>query len=255
MAKLFKHTLLVSAVAASLVSAPNAHAEASKEEAIGFGTGAVIGAIVGGPLGFVIGAAGGAIIGNEIHETEEKESADTFESSEFKQLEEQLNADVDWNDETTLESMDITYELTSDIDTESEDLSTINNGFSLTLDDHFSFAFQTGASSLSKEDEATLSAIHTMLKEQPELTVIISGHTDKRGSDEDNLYLSQKRADSVASRLLALGLAEDRIVTKAYGESQAQSTHDDEAGLAADRRVAVSFEESSEVESFASHEL
>ena len=44
-----------------------ASAAASKEENIGVGSGAVIGALAGGPVGFIIGAAIGAKLGDTMH--------------------------------------------------------------------------------------------------------------------------------------------------------------------------------------------
>jgi len=55
---------------------------------------------------------------------------------------------------------------------------------------------------------------------QPGVNALIEGHTDTDGSDELNLDLSQRRADSVKAYLVANGVEEGRLTTQGFGESQ-----------------------------------
>lgn len=48
-------------------------------------------------------------------------------------------------------------------------------------------------------------------------TVTVEGHTDSQGTRDDNLKLSQERADSVAAFLVAQGVPQSRITAKGYG--------------------------------------
>ena len=77
-----------------LVVAP-ASANASKEENIGVGAGAVIGAAAGGPVGFLLGAAAGAIIGEQFDKrnTEVGALTSSLQSSTTKVT--QLEQDID----------------------------------------------------------------------------------------------------------------------------------------------------------------
>lgn len=59
-----------------------------------------------------------------------------------------------------------------------------------------------------------------LFKDNPNLTIEISSHTDSRGSDEYNLKLSQKRADGVVAYLVDRGVNPDMLVAKGYGESK-----------------------------------
>jgi len=68
--------------------------------------------------------------------------------------------------------------------------------------------------------------------------VTLTGHTDQRGTEEYNLALSDKRAQSVKDRLTRMGVSA-ALKTVARGEMDA-SGHD-EAGWAQDRRVDVSW--------------
>ncbi|MCB0528734.1 MAG: OmpA family protein [Saprospiraceae bacterium] len=57
------------------------------------------------------------------------------------------------------------------------------------------------------------------LRENPDLQVEISSHTDSRGSDDYNLDLSQRRADAVVEWLAQHGITRDRLTGKGYGET------------------------------------
>jgi hypothetical protein len=58
-----------------------------------------------------------------------------------------------------------------------------------------------------------------LLKDNPNLMIEISSHTDSRGSDEYNLELSQKRADGVVAYLIDRGIIADVLLSKGYGET------------------------------------
>ncbi len=57
-----------------------------------------------------------------------------------------------------------------------------------------------------------------VLKKYPEIKIELSSHTDSRGKDSYNEELSQKRAESAKSWIVAKGVSADRIVAKGYGE-------------------------------------
>ncbi|MBD3638385.1 MAG: OmpA family protein [Crocinitomicaceae bacterium] len=67
----------------------------------------------------------------------------------------------------------------------------------------------------------------------------ISGHTDAIGSEEDNLKLSQDRADAVRDYLIEHGVNPDNIVAKGYGESKPVADNDTDEGRAKNRRTEV----------------
>jgi hypothetical protein len=64
-----------------------------------------------------------------------------------------------------------------------------------------------------------LDKIVTMLKENPNLTVEISAHTDERGNNAYNNSLSQRRAQSVVNYLVEKGIDKKRLVAKGYGKT------------------------------------
>ena len=56
--------------------------------------------------------------------------------------------------------------------------------------------------------------------ENSKITLSIEGHADERGTREYNLALGQRRAESVASYLIANGVNRNRLTVKSYGEER-----------------------------------
>ena len=54
----------------------------------------------------------------------------------------------------------------------------------------------------------------------PDIIIELSSHTDDKGSEEYNLKLSQKRAESVVNYLISKGIDKNRVKPQGYGESQ-----------------------------------
>jgi outer membrane protein OmpA-like peptidoglycan-associated protein/tetratricopeptide (TPR) repeat protein len=67
---------------------------------------------------------------------------------------------------------------------------------------------------------ASLDKLVATLKENPNMTIEIGGHTDSRGNDGYNQKLSEQRAQSVIDYLISKGIAKERLQAKGYGESQ-----------------------------------
>jgi len=65
-----------------------------------------------------------------------------------------------------------------------------------------------------------LDRLVSLFRDNPNLIIEISAHTDSRGSDEYNMKLSQKRADAVVAYLVDRGVDPNMLIAKGYGESQ-----------------------------------
>ncbi len=90
---------------------------------------------------------------------------------------------------------------------------------------------------LKSESFSELDRLYKFLNDNPEIKVEISAHTDASGSDEYNLELSQKRAESVVNYLISNGINPDRLIAKGCGESQPVADNETEEGRALNRRV------------------
>lgn len=80
----------------------------------------------------------------------------------------------------------------------------------------------------------------TQLKAEKNATVTIDGYTDADASDEYNLKLSQKRANSVKAYLISKGINSSRITINAYGEKNPIADNETPEGKAKNRRVVIS---------------
>ena len=87
--------------------------------------------------------------------------------------------------------------------------------------------FDLNSSYLSTKDKELLSGLIAILEEHPTLVLEVSSHTDSRGSDKYNLWLSQRRAKRTVDYLFSQGVSEDRIVSKASGEENLTNECDD----------------------------
>jgi outer membrane protein OmpA-like peptidoglycan-associated protein len=111
------------------------------------------------------------------------------------------------------------------------------NDILLNMPNSITFAFNS--SEVKSEFNSTVTDIANVLNQYPETSVQVIGHTDDVGSDAFNQTLSEKRADAVASKLIANGVVNSRLVGIGRGESQPVADNKTEAGRAANRRVEV----------------
>jgi peptidoglycan-associated lipoprotein len=72
---------------------------------------------------------------------------------------------------------------------------------------------------LRSESKESLEELISMLEDNPNVTIELSAHTDRIGSDSYNDALSQRRAQSVVDYLIKGGIASDRLTAKGYGKS------------------------------------
>jgi hypothetical protein len=97
--------------------------------------------------------------------------------------------------------------------------------------------FETDDFQLKPESKTELDKVVTLLRNNPELRVEISGHTDNQGGEEYNQELSEKRAASVVEYLIAEGIEDDRLVAKGYGFNVPIDTNETAEGRANNRRT------------------
>ena len=72
---------------------------------------------------------------------------------------------------------------------------------------------------LRPESKKALDELIKMLNDNPNVTIELGAHTDRKGSDQYNERLAQRRAQSVVDYLIAGGIAKDRVEAKGDGES------------------------------------
>jgi outer membrane protein OmpA-like peptidoglycan-associated protein len=104
--------------------------------------------------------------------------------------------------------------------------------------------FQFDKATLTKGAKDTLAAAVRYLKEHGDARVEIQGHTDAKGTEEYNMKLGMRRAESVKQYLGSQGISADRISTKSFGKTQPVADNqingkDNPAGRALNRRVVI----------------
>lgn len=177
--------------------------------AIGAGTGAVAGGVIGHQIdrrsGRYVGAAVGALAGGAIGaymDNQERAFNQALAAERQRGLEIQRMQDGSIK-------LDIPAEISFDFDR-----ADIKPAFAPSLD-----------------------RVAAILREYPQTTIDIIGHTDSIGSDAYNLQLSQRRADSVAGYLASRGVERGRIRTEGRGEREPRASNETEAGRQLNRRV------------------
>jgi len=181
-----------------------------KPATIGALTGAVIGAGAGAAIdhdkrgrGALIGAATGAAVGGGIGYLVQRQKRD---------LEQIPGTEVEVQERDGRQQLVVTME-------------------SALLFDTDSFALKSG--------EDTLDQIAATLNKYPESKVVVKGYTDSRGSEDHNLQLSERRAESVRNYLVAKQVDLSRITAIGFGESLPVASNDTQEGRRQNRRVEI----------------
>lgn len=105
------------------------------------------------------------------------------------------------------------------------------------LDD---LAFDTGSASLAAQDYASLGALANFLRDHPDHTVMLVGHTDAEGSLSGNIALSRKRAQSVMNYLInEFGAMADQMSADGVGFLAPRASNLSDTGRDQNRRVEV----------------
>lgn len=199
-------------------------------EEIGFGTGMVIGAILGGPVGaFITGVAGHLIVKNSNAENKIETISTAYEKE--KQGNEMALAIY----QEKITGAEQAYQ---------EKLVALQSNYqkaSLLQAQNLlmSLQFSTGSSEIKPHYKEQVAALANIVQQSPELRVELSGYTDKQGSDELNQALSLARVNAIKNALIDHGVEADKINLFAYGEQQPVVASNEKEVSFYDRRVVI----------------
>ena len=96
--------------------------------------------------------------------------------------------------------------------------------------------FEYDSSTLSEQARTQLDLIANALKTDKNTKLVVEGHTDSRGSEEYNLALSSRRAESIAEYLTTSGVSSSQLVTEPKGELFPVANGQDESAYSQNRR-------------------
>jgi len=99
--------------------------------------------------------------------------------------------------------------------------------------------FNSGSATLQPQSNEQLQNIASILRAYPNVHMRIGGYTDNTGSADQNLTLSNDRANSVMNSLVNLGVAPDRLDARGYGQDHPVADNSTEEGRARNRRISM----------------
>lgn len=103
--------------------------------------------------------------------------------------------------------------------------------------------FPSGSATVAQEYLNLLDRVRQAAAVFPQSRIVIEGHTDSYGSDENNLSLSRERAEAVSAFLAAeFGLATFRMTAVGYGETRPIANNETSQGRARNRRIDIRIE-------------
>ena len=232
----------------------------SPKQAIAVMSSGIIGALLAGPVGFFVAVVGADLLvdneSNSVKETLPDKNTKRLvtidpliESSiDLAQVvpKQPLNRKISLNtegssDEVAVEAPEITLAAIK-IDT-STLTSTLLKDEPELINSHkvgITLLFGSSQHALSDLMNEKLLALSKVLIKVPDDLIQIDGHSDPRGASDFNLDLSQRRADAVASVLVAQGIDRARIMIRSFGESKSSSSEYDYDAHIAERSVAIS---------------
>ena len=97
--------------------------------------------------------------------------------------------------------------------------------------------FETAKAKIKAQSLASLDKLVKVMKDNPEYSLRIAGHTDNVGDPKANMQLSKDRAESVRDYFVEKGISENRFVTEAYGDTKPIGDNKRSAGRKMNRRV------------------
>lgn len=97
--------------------------------------------------------------------------------------------------------------------------------------------FDYDTDSIRTDAQSTLSKDASYMVSHANVKVVIGGYCDERGSDEYNLALGQRRADSTKTALVQAGVSADRVRVISYGKEKPFCTQSDESCWQQNRRA------------------
>ncbi|MFD2166814.1 sortase-associated OmpA-like protein PdsO [Thalassotalea euphylliae] len=230
-----KNALITSAVITSLVLSPATLAkddgltDAQKEE-IGFGTGAVVGAIFGGPAGALITGLASTFLVKTVNQDDEINTLVAQHSQQAKDFDMQL---AKLNHQMMLAEQQHQQELIA-LEQQNGKHSALAAANLL-----LSMQFKTGSSEVPTYYEEQIASLASILNQHDELSIDLSGHADLLGNSTLNKKLSLARAEAVKSKLVNYGVDADKISTQGFGDSQPVVANAQQKSSFYDRRVVL----------------
>ena len=228
-------TSLMSASAFSLAGArsneqlttPSAQEIKSQEDqnnAMGFGTGVVLGAVVAGPVGAVVAGLFGILIADDVNDK--------------NRLTQTKNA----LDSTNQELVALQRDYQQSIASANQQIAAMDSAMSQAIQQvtpslEANIQFKTASFIVEDHYKSQLDGLASELRKNPKLKIELSGFADQRGESTYNQVLSEQRAKAVKDYLVSQFVNDNQIITQSFGETELVSESDSFEDNFFDRRV------------------
>lgn len=80
--------------------------------------------------------------------------------------------------------------------------------------------FDLNKFTIRKDAEIEIQKVIAAMEKYPSLKIKVNSHTDSRGNDAYNMWLSQKRAAATVSYMISKGISADRLQSEGFGETK-----------------------------------
>jgi peptidoglycan-associated lipoprotein len=97
--------------------------------------------------------------------------------------------------------------------------------------------FDFDKSDVKSEYQATITAHAEYIAGHPDISVVLEGHADERGTREYNIALGERRAKAIKEMLVLQGVAEKQLQVISFGEERPVALGHDESAWSLNRRV------------------
>ncbi|MDH5446614.1 MAG: peptidoglycan-associated lipoprotein Pal [Gammaproteobacteria bacterium] len=97
--------------------------------------------------------------------------------------------------------------------------------------------FDFDKSEVKTEFQQLITAHAEYIAGHPDITVVLEGHADERGTREYNIALGERRAKAVKEMLVLQGVAEKQLQVISFGEERPVALGHDESAWSLNRRV------------------
>lgn len=97
--------------------------------------------------------------------------------------------------------------------------------------------FESNSTTLTKHSKYELSNAAELMRKYPDVRFEVGGHTDNTGDADQNVLLSQGRAEVVVAELVKQGIDQSRLRAVGYGQTKPSADNDTDKGRAQNRRT------------------
>lgn len=195
-----------------------------KNNAVGFATGIVFGAVVAGPVGAVVAGLFGILIADDVND----ENRLTKTTNELNSTHEELIA-LQRDYQQTIASAD-------------QQIAAMDSAMTQAIQQvtpslEANIQFKTASFVVEEHYKSQLDGLASELRRNPKLKIELSGFADQRGESTYNQVLSEQRAKAVKNYLVSQFVNDNQIITQSFGESDLVSESDSFEDNFFDRRV------------------